>query len=295
MRFIAPTKGQSGRAALSTVPEDAATSATTSNTLATVVANRMLRSYETPLDLIGNPPSASIMNAPKKTSKPQPTIGSESEQTPFYEWYDALTIGKQKALMESMVNACEERKPRGGSGASATTRRNRTTLDEVFEWHVEQDQKTLLLQFKRWFSSLDEVQQNTALAYTILTDPDFKWEEQAQLRRSARCSTRAKTAKRESVAGKESSQLLSWAQGYVEHSTVVMPYMPEEVQIEELQEELHHFSAIGYPLPEPPVPGYRAKVTREGTLVLDDVGQVVFERMSRNVRSAGRKGKARAY
>ncbi|KAJ8073708.1 hypothetical protein PM082_011986 [Marasmius tenuissimus] len=43
--------------------------------------------------------------------------------------------------------------------------------------------------------------------------------------------------------------------------------------------EVDDYPNVSYPLPTPPAPGYRAKLTRNGTLILDDDGDVVWERI----------------
>ncbi|KAK1216266.1 hypothetical protein PQX77_021102 [Marasmius sp. AFHP31] len=43
--------------------------------------------------------------------------------------------------------------------------------------------------------------------------------------------------------------------------------------------EVNYYPNVSYPLPTPPAPGYRAKLTRNGTLILDDDGDVVWERI----------------
>ncbi|KAG7092012.1 hypothetical protein E1B28_008398 [Marasmius oreades] len=300
------------RRALPRIAEDTIASATSKpGVLATVVARRRIRANETPANAIGRSPSESVLNAPKKPNNTK--IGSASDslgKTNFCDWYKSLTLDKRRALIMSMMAVCKERGDarkvsdhESGSGASRNPNKADLTTS-TFQWRVEQSEECLVLQFREWYSSLGEHEQNTALAYSTLSDGeqlDVLTTEDEENETQEISATKGKTVDIKAFGKRltrgATSQLLSWAESYIEEGQVVVPNLPEAI---ELQEEIApdpDYPVVDYPLPTPPTSGYRAKLTRNGTVVLDNWGEVVFEKIPQKYRSTdhrGRKGKARA-
>ncbi|KAL0572769.1 hypothetical protein V5O48_009202 [Marasmius crinis-equi] len=331
MRYLTPTLSRSSsqtlssnqtarnvardsrREGLARIQEDGAVEGTRpSGVLAAVVSSRRLRAYETPANLLS---TTTTPKAPRKLKTISTAVLMEDSApfsyTTFDEWYHTLTLEKRRALMVSMREVCKERDAAQGAKMSVEV----DPSEIAFQARVEDDKDGLVLQFNKWYTSLNEVQQNNALAYSALTDgqkvDDLPTEQEAedenkenqQVARpfvrepsfvegsSSRATPRDAESDPKSTAAKgkgkrltreASSELFSWAQSYVQDKPVVVPQVPVAKPPRVLQpvdEDDQAPIMVNYELPKPPKRGYRAKITRTGTLILDGRGKPIFEKI----------------
>ncbi|KAL0059404.1 hypothetical protein AAF712_013845 [Marasmius tenuissimus] len=309
----------SRREGLAKIPEDKTTEGSNPvGVLASVVSSRRLRAHETPANplAVQSPPKA-----PRKRRYTTTAVLMEDsipfDFTSFSEWYDTLTLEKRRALMVSMMEVCKERDATGDANMSVDV----DPSELAFQWRVEaDDDECLVLQFSRWFTSLEPSQQDNTLAYSALADgekvddlPTEKEVEEGENKEnrqvarpfvkepsfvegsSSRDTPRDAETDPKSIAAKgkgktrrltreASSELFSWAQSYVQRKPATLPKVPvakpPRAQVmAPIVEEDQAPIMVAFELPKPPKRGYRAKLTRSGTLVVDSRGQPIFEKI----------------
>ncbi|KAG7094017.1 hypothetical protein E1B28_007642 [Marasmius oreades] len=341
MRYVAPSVSSqtlsasqkarshardSRREGLARIPED---QSNPKGVLASVVSSRRLRAQATSVDLLGIGPTAT--NVPRKRTT---TAHLMNDSVPFgkvsfCEWYETLTLEKRRTLIMTMIEVCKERgKPSVSNGRGQTSSSDSAPVDPneiAFQWRVEGDGEDLVLQFSKWYIALNEAEQDTALAYSGLTDgekvEDLPTEEEVENANqneqvvvqplgkvpsfvegsSSRSTPRDSATDPKSIAAKgktrrltreASSEVFAWAQSFVQHKPLVLPNIPitkpthapavapEKDTITVSQSE---YPMVDFPLPKPPRRGYRAKLTRNGTLVLDHRGKPIFEKIPADI------------
>lgn len=310
----------SRREGLARIPEDQP-----NGVLASVVSSRRLRAQATSANLLGVvAPIATNSNVPPKRTTATHLMNDSVPfgKVSFCEWYETLTLEKRRALMMSMIEVCKERgEPSVSNGDSdAPVDPN----DIAFQWRVEGDGEDLVLQFSKWYISLQEAEQDTALAYSGLTDGekigDLPTEEEVRNGNrgnrqvteplvkvpsfiegsSGRSTARDGATDRKSIAAKgktrqltreASSEVFAWAQSFVQHKPIIVPNVPVAQPVHAsavtsknmVEVPQSDYPMVDFPLPKPPNRGYRAKLTRTGTLILDDRGKPIFEKIHAGV------------
>ncbi|KAG7089108.1 hypothetical protein E1B28_010817 [Marasmius oreades] len=300
--------------------------------LASVVSSRRLRAQATSANLLTvvAPIVASSNTPPKHTDTTHLMNDSlPFGQVSFCEWYETLTLEKRRALMMAMIEVCKERgaasAPNGRGKTSSPDSASVDPNDIAFQWRVEGDGEDLVLQFSKWYVALDEVEQDTALAYSGLADgekiADLPTEEEVKnvnkrngpvaeplakvpsfVEGSSNRSTPRDAAndptsiaakgKTRRLTREASSEVFAWAQSFAQRERLVVPNVPVTQPVHALavvskkkaiMVPQSDYPMVDFPLPKPPKRGYRAKLTRNGTLILDNRGKPKFEKIPADV------------
>ncbi|KAF9269112.1 hypothetical protein L218DRAFT_953662 [Marasmius fiardii PR-910] len=302
----------SRRESLARIPEDGNNPG---GVLASVVSSHRLRGQLTTAKL------RAVASTPNMSAVPQKRVSTthlmdDSEpfgKISFCEWYETLTLEKRRALMLSMIEVLKERRKSNGRGTSSNT--VPTDPDQIaFQWRFEGDKEDLVLQFTKWYTALDETEQDTALAYSGITDgdkvADLPTEEEEntdkeneQVRKpvtrfvegsSGRSTPRDADTdpKSTGVKGKArrltreaSAEVFNWAQSYTQNNpTAVVPAVAVTQSAQAGAagaETTDPFQTRPLPSPKPPKRGHSAKRTRKGTL--NDKGKPMLEKIPSDV------------
>ncbi|KAL0565653.1 hypothetical protein V5O48_016369 [Marasmius crinis-equi] len=237
---------------------------------------KTLHRLSTEATVLGLRAHDTIRSLPRtSTITPAPKPSTISNDTPLFdEWFDALAPEKQSTLVSRMLDLS-----RGNSDQNASGEQESEPIE--FDWNINTDTDTVFVpQFLTWYtsSSLTSDERNAVFAYAA----------------SVRCSDVEADVRR-------------WARSHLKNSPQCMPWLPpimdsdsdsdeseqgekegeEEGEVQGRKEKGNRevdpdLPIVSYPLPPAPAPGYRARLTRGGTLILDDDGNIIWEKIPRN-------------